>query len=67
MESRLSTDLPTISREYKGSDRNGFVFGWTPQAEVWNGCFAIISVLANLLWHLVGYSLVRDISSLISY
>ncbi|BAZ49979.1 CAB/ELIP/HLIP superfamily protein [Nostoc sp. NIES-4103] len=53
MESRLFTDLPAISREYKGSDRNG--------------CFAIIGFLADRLWDLVDDSVVRDISRLISY
>ncbi|MBD2341068.1 high light inducible protein [Calothrix sp. FACHB-156] len=67
METRSSTDLPTISPEYNGIDRNAFVFGWTPQAELWNGRLAAIGFLAYLLWDLAGYSVLRDVLNLISY
>jgi hypothetical protein len=36
---RPSTDLPPVAAEYNGIDRNEFLFGWTPQAEIWNGSF----------------------------
>ncbi|MGV0105196.1 hypothetical protein NSTCB13_03909 [Nostoc sp. DSM 114160] len=38
-ETRPSTDLPVVAPEYNGIDRNAFLFGWTPQAEIWNGSF----------------------------
>lgn len=48
---------PVIDRtpadpEYNGSDRNAFKFGWTPQAELWNGRLAMIGFTAYLLWDL---------------
>jgi Chlorophyll A-B binding protein len=67
MEPRSSTDLPTIATEYNGSDRNSFLFGWTPQAELWNGRFAMIGFIAYLLWDLAGYSVLRDVLHLIGY
>lgn len=33
MATRFSR-VPIISLEYKSCDRNYFVFGWTPQAEI---------------------------------
>jgi hypothetical protein len=66
-ETRSSTNLPPVSREYNGVDRNAFLFGWTPQAELWNGRFAMIGFLAYLLWDIAGFSVVRDILRLISY
>ncbi len=67
METRSSTNLPTVATEYNGVDRNAFLFGWTPQAELWNGRFAMIGFLAYLLWDLAGYSVLRDVLSLIGY
>lgn len=60
---------PTDATEtsYNGSDRNAFKFGFTPQAELWNGRFAMIGFLAYLLWDLNGYSVVRDVLHLVSY
>ncbi|MEH2069913.1 MAG: chlorophyll a/b-binding protein [Nostoc sp.] len=66
-ETRPSTDLPTVAPEYNGVDRNKFLFGWTPQAEIWNGRFAMIGFVAYLLWDLAGYSVLRDLLRLISY
>ncbi|NEU74722.1 high light inducible protein [Hassallia byssoidea VB512170] len=61
--------FPTDATEtsYNGSDRNAFEFGFTPQAELWNGRFAMIGFLAYLLWDLNGYSVVRDVLHLVSY
>ncbi|MBW4442407.1 MAG: high light inducible protein [Plectolyngbya sp. WJT66-NPBG17] len=59
-----TTDLP-LSTAYNGKDRNSFLFGWTPQAELWNGRFAMIGFLAYLLWDLAGYSVVRDLLHLV--
>ncbi len=46
---------------------SAFKFGFTPQAELWNGRFAMIGFLAYLLWDLNGYSVVRDVLHLVSY
>ncbi|MEH1904420.1 MAG: high light inducible protein, partial [Nostoc sp.] len=62
---RSSTDLPLVAPEYNGVDRNAFLFGFTPQAEIWNGRLAAIGFLAYLLWDLAGYSVLRDVLHLI--
>lgn len=49
----------TIAPAYNGKDRNAFLFGFTPQAELWNGRLAMIGFLAYLLWDSAGYSVVR--------
>ena len=60
-----STDLPNVAIAYNGKDRNAFHFGWNPQAEIWNGRFAMIGFVAYLLWDLAGYSVVRDVLHLL--
>jgi len=50
MQTRPSTDLPPVAPAYNGVDRNAFLFGWTPQSEIWNGRLAMIGFLAYLLW-----------------
>ncbi|MFM6037710.1 MAG: high light inducible protein, partial [Sphaerospermopsis kisseleviana] len=40
METRSSTDIPPVAKAYNGVDRNAFIFGWNPQAELWNGRLA---------------------------
>lgn len=40
-------------------DRESFRPGWTPQAELWNGRYAMVGFLGYLLWDLAGYSIVR--------
>ncbi|MBW4422702.1 MAG: high light inducible protein [Myxacorys californica WJT36-NPBG1] len=65
MQSRPSTDLPPVSTAYNGKDRNAFLFGWNPQAELWNGRLAMIGFTAYLLWDLAGYSVARDILHLV--
>jgi len=66
-ETRPSTDLPPVANAYNGRDRNEFLFGWTPQAELWNGRLAAIGFIAYLLWDLAGYSVLRDVLHLIRY
>ena len=66
-ETRPSTDLPVVAREYNGVDRNAFLFGWNPQAELWNGRLAMIGFTAYLLWDLGGYSVLRDVLHLTVY
>ncbi len=62
MESRSTETLtPPVANAYNGRDRNAFLFGFTPQAELWNGRLAMIGFLAYLLWDLAGYSVVRDL------
>ncbi len=64
MESK-PTNLPPVATAFNGKDRNAFLFGWNPQAELWNGRLAMIGFLAYLLWDLAGYSVVRDILHLV--
>ncbi|MEH2276799.1 MAG: high light inducible protein [Nostoc sp.] len=66
-ETRPSTDLPPVATSYNGVDRNAFLFGFTPQAEIWNGRLAAIGFLAYLLWDLAGHSVLRDVLHLIQY
>ncbi len=65
MQANKSTGLPPVAQEYNGADRNAFLFGWNPQAELWNGRLAMIGFLAYLLWDLAGYSVLRDVLNLI--
>jgi Chlorophyll A-B binding protein len=60
METR-PTNLPPIANAYNGQDRNAFLFGLNPQAELWNGRLAMIGFLAYLLWDLSGNSVLRDV------
>ncbi len=48
MQSKSATDLPPVAKAYNGTDRNAFIFGWNPQAELWNGRLAMIGFLAYL-------------------
>ncbi|WP_414548570.1 chlorophyll a/b-binding protein [Anabaena sp. CCY 0017] len=66
-ETRPSTDLPPVAKAYNGVDRNSFLFGFNPQAELWNGRLAMIGFLAYLLWDLAGYSVLRDILHFVRY
>lgn len=63
---KATTDRPPIANADNGQDRNDFRFGFTPQAELWNGRFAMIGFLAYLLWDLNGVSVVRDLLHLAS-
>lgn len=62
---KSTSDLPAIANAYNGKDRNAFLFGFNPQAELWNGRLAMIGFLAYLLWDLSGYSVLRDVLHLI--
>ena len=62
---KSTSDLPPIANAYNGKDRNAFLFGSNPQAELWNGRLAMIGFLAYLLWDLSGYSVLRDVLHLI--
>jgi hypothetical protein len=61
METRSPDNLPQTNRAYNGFDRNAFLFGFTPQAELWNGRLAMIGFLIYFLWDLAGYSVIHDL------
>ncbi|WP_404787810.1 chlorophyll a/b-binding protein [Altericista sp. CCNU0014] len=61
MQSNTTTTNAADANAYNGKNRNTFLFGFTPQAELWNGRFAMIGFLAYLLWDLKGYSVIRDL------
>jgi Chlorophyll A-B binding protein len=65
MQTNKATELPPVAKEYNGVDRNAFLFGWNPQAELWNGRLAMIGFTAYLLWDLAGFSVVRDLLHLV--
>ena len=65
MQANKMTDLPSAAKEYNGIDRNAFLFGFNPQAELWNGRLAMIGFTAYLLWDLTGVSVVRDLLHLV--
>jgi Chlorophyll A-B binding protein len=39
--------------EYNNKDRNDWQWGFTPQAEIWNGRFAMLGFVAALLTELL--------------
>ncbi len=43
----VSTKTPSASTPIK--DRNAWVWGFTPQAEIWNGRFAMLGFVAALI------------------
>jgi Chlorophyll A-B binding protein len=44
--------MTNITKEAISNDRNAWLWGFTPQAEVWNGRFAMIGFIAALLTEL---------------
>ena len=62
-----NTNLPPVAKAFNDKDRNAFLFGWNPQAELWNGRLAMIGFLAYLLWDQAGYSVLRDVLHFVSY
>ncbi|MEM7715407.1 MAG: chlorophyll a/b-binding protein [Cyanobacteria bacterium P01_A01_bin.68] len=61
MQSQNQADLSPVAPAYNGKDRNSFLFGFNPQAELWNGRLAMIGFVAYLAWDLAGYSVVRNL------
>ena len=59
------TPTPSVAKAYNDKDRNAFLFGFNPQAELWNGRLAMIGFLAYLLWDLAGYSVLRNVLHLL--
>lgn len=43
----VSTKVPTTTTNLK--DRNAWLWGFTPQAEIWNGRFAMLGFVAALI------------------
>jgi hypothetical protein len=41
--------MTNITKDIVANDRNAWYWGFTPQAEVWNGRFAMIGFIAALL------------------
>lgn len=65
MQTNKATKLPPVATEYDGIDRNAFLFGFNPQAELWNGRLAMIGFVAYLLWDLADVSVLRNLLHLI--
>lgn len=65
MQANKTTNLPPVAKEYNGVDRNAFLFGFNPQAELWNGRLAMIGFTAYLLWDFAGFSVLRDVLHLV--
>ena len=66
MQTNKTTDPSSTTKEYNGIDRNAFLFGFSPQAELWNGRLAMIGVVAYLLWDLSGVSVLRELLHLVN-
>lgn len=60
-----TSKVPAVANAYNGKDRNAFLFGFNPQAELWNGRLAMIGFAAYLIWDLAGYSVLRDVLHLL--
>ncbi len=60
-----TSKVTAVADAYNGKDRNAFLFGFNPQAELWNGRLAMIGFAAYLLWDLAGYSVLRDVLHLL--
>ena len=67
MQTNSSKNLPPVAKAFNDKDRNAFLFGWNPQAELWNGRLAMLGFLAYVLWDQAGYSVLRDVLHLVSY
>jgi hypothetical protein len=61
----LKPSTTPITPAFNGQDRNAFTFGFTPQAELWNGRLAMLGFVAYLIWDAVGYSVLRDVLHLL--
>ena len=66
MQTNKTTDPSSTTKEYNGVDRNAFLFGFSPQAELWNGRLAMIGFVAYLLWDLSGVSVLRELLHLVN-
>lgn len=64
---KMDINAPVVTPAYNGKDRNSFLFGFTPQAELWNGRLAMLGFASYLLWDIVGSSVLRDVLHLLPY
>ena len=61
------TNATKTAKAPVATDRNGWRWGFTSEAEIWNGRLAMIGFLAYLLWDVAGYSVVRDVLRIVGY
>lgn len=60
-----ATGVAPLAPAYNGKERNAFIFGFSPQAEIWNGRLAMIGFVAYLVWDYLGFSVLRDVLRLL--
>ncbi|WP_199320433.1 high light inducible protein [Leptolyngbya sp. FACHB-261] len=58
-------NTPTVDPLDPNHSRNAWRWGSTPQAELWNGRFAMLGYVAYMYWDLAGASVLRDVLHLI--
>ncbi|MFQ4146863.1 chlorophyll a/b-binding protein [Chlorogloeopsis sp. ULAP02] len=56
-----TADLQPVAQAHHILNRNAFIFGWTPQAELWNGRLAMLGLTTYLLWNLASSNVVCDL------
>jgi hypothetical protein len=61
-----AVNLPPVATAYNNKDRNAFILGRNPQAELWNGRLAMLGFLSYVLWDWKGYSVLRDVLNLMN-
>ncbi|WP_026087761.1 chlorophyll a/b-binding protein [Chlorogloeopsis fritschii PCC 9212] len=61
MKTGYSTDLQPVAQAHNTLNRNAFIFGWTPQAELWNGRLAMLGLTTYLIWNLASSNVVHDL------
>lgn len=68
----MQTDTPQTSQnvtpmtEINGMPRNAWISGFTPQAEIWNGRFAMIGFVSALLIELATHKGVLEFWGILS-
>jgi hypothetical protein len=61
VETKTVPEDTFAAKEYK-TNPNGFVWGWTPQAERWNGRLAMLGFIVSIITELVvGHSVLGNI------
>ncbi|MEH1909480.1 MAG: chlorophyll a/b-binding protein [Nostoc sp.] len=56
-----------IENAYNHKHHNTLELGFTLESEFWNGRLAMVGFVAYLIWHLNGYSVMRELLHFISY
>ena len=54
----VSTKVPSSSSITDPKERNAWVWGFTPQAEIWNGRFAMLGFVAALITEMASHQVV---------